>query len=82
VSELIDPERSIWRTELVRQTFTQEDAADILSIPICQDADDFVAWHFDTKGIFPVKSAYRAHMVTQELKASNPSECLLMEIPG
>lgn len=30
----------------------------ILAIPIRQGEEDFPAWHFDTKGIFSVKSAY------------------------
>lgn len=31
----------------------------ILVIPVQCDLDDFVAWHFDPKGMFSVKSAYR-----------------------
>lgn len=30
----------------------------ILAIPIKADMEDFLAWHYDTKGLFSVKSAY------------------------
>lgn len=62
VSELLDPSTNRWDEELVRQTFCPDDANSILSIPICDQYDDFVAWHFDSKGMFSVRSAYRVHM--------------------
>jgi hypothetical protein len=62
VSELIDPVNNIWDEQLVRQTFSQFDAEVILRIPICEQHDDFIAWHFDSKGLFTVKSAYRVHL--------------------
>lgn len=61
VSELIDPDTSTWDAGLVRQTFCEEDAKVILEIPICDQVDDFIAWHFDAKGIFSVRSAYKVH---------------------
>lgn len=61
VEELIDPTSNKWDPQLVNQTFTAEDAATILSIPICDQYDDFVAWHFDSKGLFSVRSAYRVY---------------------
>ncbi|WVZ60116.1 hypothetical protein U9M48_010177 [Paspalum notatum var. saurae] len=59
VSDLIDPGTGRWDEQLVRDTFWEEDAEVILSIPIDADLDDFPAWHFDPKGIFSVKSAYK-----------------------
>jgi hypothetical protein len=44
--------------------FWEEDAALILSIPTRPDHEDFVAWHFDPKGKFSVKSAY--HVLDEE----------------
>jgi hypothetical protein len=42
----------------VRQTFHQDDVQTILAIPVHEDLDDLVGWHFDSKGKFSVKSAY------------------------
>jgi hypothetical protein len=47
--------------QLVLQTFSEQDAIVILRIPICEQHDDFIAWHFDLKGLFSVKSAYRVN---------------------
>lgn len=33
-----------------------------MSIPISEHEDDFLAWHFDNKGLFSVKSAYKVHV--------------------
>jgi hypothetical protein len=38
------------------------DVQAILAIPIREDFDDFVAWQFDSKGNFSVKSAYRLYV--------------------
>ena len=62
VSELIDPISSWWDKELVQQTFSPEDVKTILSIPIYDQFEDFVAWHFDKKGLFSVRSAYRVYV--------------------
>jgi hypothetical protein len=40
-------------------TFWPEDAKVILTIPIDVDMDDWPVWHFDPKGVFSVKSAYK-----------------------
>jgi hypothetical protein len=34
------------------------DAMEILSTPVRADFEDYPAWHFDSKGVFSVKSAY------------------------
>jgi hypothetical protein len=38
----------------------------ILAIPVCTEHADVVAWHFDTKGVFSVKSAY--HVLEDEME--------------
>ena len=42
-----------------KRFFWEEDWNHILSIPIKFGMDDILAWHFDSKGVFSVKSAYR-----------------------
>lgn len=61
VAELIDPVTNCWDEDLVRQTFNHDDAQVILGIPLCEQHDDFIAWHFDQRGLFSVKSAYKVH---------------------
>ncbi|KAJ1267989.1 hypothetical protein BS78_07G101900 [Paspalum vaginatum] len=58
VSELIDPTTGSWDRELVNDVFWEDDAKHILAIPIMPQMEDSVAWHFDPKGVFSVKSAY------------------------
>ena len=58
---MIDPITGSWDTELLDQTFWEEDAAVIKSIPTHLDMDDVMAWHFDTRGVFSVRSAYKVH---------------------
>jgi hypothetical protein len=43
----------------VERVFTSEDAKIIIQIPIQEHIQDFMAWHYDKRGIFSVKSAYR-----------------------
>lgn len=56
VEELIDP---------IFGTFddpVEEDTEIILVLPVHTDMDDCVAWHYDMKGIFSIKSAYKVQM--------------------
>jgi hypothetical protein len=62
VQELIDPITGDWDEVLVRNTFWDVDASEILKIPIRDDFDDYPAWHVDEKGLFSVKSAYHLYM--------------------
>ena len=41
--------------------FWEEDAATILALPVHEGMDDIMAWHYDAKGGFSVKSAYKVH---------------------
>ena len=59
VSELIDPVIGEWDVVLVRNIFWEEDARIILSIPVHAGMENRVAWHFEMKGAFSVKSAYK-----------------------
>jgi hypothetical protein len=45
--------------QLVRDTFWGEEAEVILTIPIGEGLPDRPAWHFDSKGLFSVKSVYK-----------------------
>ena len=58
VSELIDPESGDWDRQLIKSIFWEEDVIRILRIPVKQDIEDLLAWHYDKNGIFSVKSAY------------------------
>jgi hypothetical protein len=62
VGELIDVVSGSWRRELVEQHFLPTDVPIILSIPLREDTQDFVACQFDPKGCFSVKSAYTVHV--------------------
>jgi hypothetical protein len=62
VSELIDPISESWDMPLVQQSFAPDDARIILSIPIVEQSEDYLAWHLDKKGVFSVKSAYKLHV--------------------
>ena len=59
VSELIDPATGAWDAELVHDIFWEEDARVILSTPVHSGMENRVAWHFDKKGVFAVKSAHK-----------------------
>ena len=59
VDELIDPSTGKLDEPLVEQTFFEWDAKLILSMPTHPELDDVVAWHYDLKGIFSLRSAYK-----------------------
>ena len=65
VCELINPSSNNWDTQLLNQTFNAEEVKIIKTIPIQDGAIDNIAWHFDKKGNFSVKSAYQ---VVQNIK--------------
>jgi hypothetical protein len=58
VSDLIDPYTGTSDKELIHDIFWEEDVKYILAIPIKHGEYDTLAWNFDTKGLFSVKSAY------------------------
>jgi ribonuclease HI len=57
----MDPVNGSWDESMVRELFCVQDVTTILSIPTDEDSEDEWAWHFDEKGLFSVKSAYRLH---------------------
>jgi len=61
VDELIHPLTEQWDSSLLEQIFWEDDAQLIKSIPIHPDMEDIIGWHYDPKGIFSVKSAYKVH---------------------
>jgi hypothetical protein len=56
---LIGPIDGQWDVQLVSDTFSVEDARLILQMPLRDDTTDFIAWHFDEKGIHSVRQAYK-----------------------
>jgi hypothetical protein len=61
VDVLIDPTTGEWDRQLVHQTFWPQDASIILAIPVHADLEDVPAWHYDARGLFSVRSAYKVH---------------------
>lgn len=72
VAELIDPVTGSWDDQLVRDLFWEEDVANILAIPIRPHNEDHIAWHFDEKGCFSVKSAY--HVLADAAERSSKTQ--------
>jgi hypothetical protein len=61
VSDLIDPVNEDWDKELIQATFWPEDVPKIIAIPVHLEMEDVLAWHYDSKGLFSVKTAYRLY---------------------
>ena len=78
VSELIDPNTGCWDRNLVSDCFHPDDVPIILSIPICEHGEDFMEWHFDSKGIFFVKPAYKIHVQMMKDEGGRRGKVLLM----
>ena len=66
VADLLNPNTGGWDEVLVRDLFQEEDAKAILSISICEGMVDNFAWHFDQRGIFSVKSAYKIGVMLRD----------------
>lgn len=76
VSELIDPTTGLWDEQLVRKFFWKEDIQRILATPTNVAHKDSIAWRFDRRGTFLVKSAY--HVLGDEkerLQSKQGGEC-------
>ena len=69
VADLIDLDTTTWNACLIKEIFHPDDVKDILAIPLRQDMEDWIAWHFDSKGLFSVKSAYRLGISLKEEQA-------------
>lgn len=59
VDELVNPVTGTWDVELVKDIFWEEDQRIILAIPVSEGRENSLAWHYDTKGRFSVRSAYK-----------------------
>ena len=60
VSELINPVTRSWNKQALTEHFIPADVDFILNIPFStRQHEDFWAWHYDKRGIFSVRSAYR-----------------------
>ena len=70
VSELIDPITGDWDKALVQDVFLEEDMNHILAIPVNSNMDDSIAWHYDTKGLFSIKSMYHTLEDNRERRAT------------
>ena len=66
VADLLNPNTGGWDEALVRDLFQKEDAKAILSISICEGMEDNFAWHFEQRGIFSVKSAYKIGVMLRD----------------
>jgi hypothetical protein len=80
VCDLINQEDTSWDEDLVRFLFDEEDAKEILAIPLCSEMEDWIAWHYDKKGVFSVKSAYRLGVSLRDAKAD--ADASTSEAPG
>lgn len=59
VGDIIDQENCTWIPEAVNELFTDEEANIILKIPLStRRTNDRIAWHYNSQGIFNVKSGY------------------------
>lgn len=59
VADLLDPSIGDWDEALVQDIFSEFDAEAILKLRVNQELEDRPAWHYDKKGVFSVRSAYR-----------------------
>jgi ribonuclease HI len=76
VSDLIDHDTGSWKVDKVRTNFMAPEADAILNIPLRRGGgEDFWAWSLEKKGIYSVKSAYRALMSRNEHLALDEGTC-------
>ena len=83
VSELIDPSTGEWDSALVKDICWEQDAKNILAIPLKQGMMDNLAWQFDSKGHFSVKSAYHVLADNRDMKKNKQKgESSNIEVTG
>lgn len=60
VSELIDATTRTWNKQVLIEHFVSPDVDIIMNIPLSLRVQrDFWAWHYDRRGVFTVRSAYK-----------------------
>lgn len=67
---LIHPVTGDWDIYLIKELFWEEDAQNILAISVQTDMEDSLVWHYDSKGILSVKSAYHDVLDDQRMSQS------------
>jgi hypothetical protein len=78
VVDLISPITGTWDEQLVVDTFSEAEAKMVLSMPVSDSVDDFIAWHFDDKGLFSMKQAYKlkTQLVENEQRGGRSSSSM------
>lgn len=72
VRDLLLDEGSCWNVELIRRTFSQHSANEILKLrAVGAGAPDLLFWPLESSGAFSVKSIHKA-LVEQRLGAVSP----------
>lgn len=60
VSELIDQDNAVWKTDVVQQMFLPHEASEILGIPLSERLPpDRIIWACTPPGMFTTSSAYK-----------------------
>ena len=64
-----------WKEEVIKRLFREHDVEHILGIKLpSRPREDVLAWHYDRKGLFSVRSAYRlAKALDEEEKGGRQS---------
>ena len=86
VGDLIDKESGEWLTTVIHDLFSTEEAHLILKIPLSlRNTEDRLIWHYDSKGVFSVKSGYHVafsmeRMASQASSSGGPRNDLWIKI--
>jgi hypothetical protein len=60
VNQLVNEGTGMWNTQLIHKMFYPHDAEAILQLNVPETSrNDFLAWHYESNGVFSVKSAYK-----------------------
>ena len=82
VSDLINPEINVWRSEFIHSNFHQDDAEAICRIHLSRrQVADSIIWSYNNNGNFSVKSAYRvARRIQREDRAGSSTSSAYTKI--
>jgi hypothetical protein len=86
----MDPNTGLWDDEqLVPEVFWEEDVQHILATSTNPGREDTLAWHFDRRGLFTVKSAYHVLdddierlQTRQRVQSSSDSSSMDQQVPS